>query len=416
MTVPTLKINVDTPSAAGAAGYLVVGDATYGKIGTATIYGTNAYYVDRSTDVRSFSTTRGMTSRADPFFVAAPGTAIVMFDNLTRAYDPNTGTDIIPGRAINIQMTWAGTTYNVFTGTVDQWKPSYPAYGHDQVTEAACNDGLSILSQLNVTQPADAELTGTRVNRYLNLVSWPAGTRNVAAGTTMMPAVAATSSALAAIQLAADSEFGQFYVAANGYATLRSRAALVTDTRSTISQATFGDQGSELRYSDIQPLPTDKSSIINIVDMVYNDANATVRASDRASFGRYGPRTLTQPLQVRTADSGVAANIANVLVDLYKTAIDRFATITVRPGRDPTNLWPQVLGRQIGDRITVKRTPLTGTRISKDCFVVGIAHDVKASTTLNDWTTTFTLMDASQWPNPPLIIGTGQVGVDQIWF
>jgi hypothetical protein len=120
-------------------------------------------------------------------------------------------------------------------------------------------------------------------------------------------------------------------------------------------------------------------------------------------------------LQIRTTDRKVALDIARNFINLYKTAIDRFATITVRPARDPTNLWPQVLGRLIGDRITVKRTPLTGARISKESFIVGIQNSVQASTTLNDWTTTFTLMDASRWPSP-LIVGTGQVGVDTVWF
>jgi hypothetical protein len=415
MTVPTLKVRLETPSAAGAAGYLVVGDATYGKIGTGTIYGGLYYYVDKSSDVRSLSITRGMTSRADPFFIAAPGTATVVFDNRTRTYDPNSNPDIDPGRSLNVQMVWNAVTYNVFTGTVDQWKPSYPAYGYDQVTEAACNDGLALLSQLTVDDAAPGEMTGARVNRFLTLVSWPPSLRAIDPGTTSMTGAGGTSSALAGLQLAADSEFGQFYVAANGNATFRGRNALVTDARTMTSQATFGDQGSELRYAGIEPVPTDKSSILNKVEIVYNDAGDRVRASDTPSIGKYGPRSLSSPLQVRTQDENVALNIARNFVHLYKTAIDRFATITVRPARDPTNLWPQVLGRTIGDRITVKRTPLTGARISKDSFIVGIQHDVWASTTLNDWTTTFTLMDASRWPSP-LIVGTGQVGVNTVWF
>jgi hypothetical protein len=75
---------------------------------------------------------------------------------------------------------------------------------------------------------------------------------------------------------------------------------------------------------------------------------------------------------------------------------DRFDTLTVTPLRDP-RLWPQVLGREIGDRITVIRRPPGMGAIQKDVFIRGITHTIDASS--NTWQTQWDLQDASRYSN-----------------
>ncbi len=409
---PTLAIRVDTPSAAAGLGYMVIGT---GAIGTATI-APDSIYVDQATSARSMSIRRGVSNVTDLLFRADVGTLDVEFDNRTRAFDPASNPDIIPGRAINVQATYNGTTYDLFTGTVDQWKPSYPAEAHDAVTTAAANDGIAQLAQLDVTETAPSETTGARITRLANLIGWPSALRSIDTGTTTMEAGTQTSSALAAMQGCADSELGQLYVDTDGTLTFRDRNAQVSEARSITSQATFGDSGVELRYTDIEPVPTDKTSVINQVTLIFNQAGDSVTATDGESVTTYGVRAAS--LTVSINDSSTAASLASFLVSIYSTAIPRFASLTIKPSTRST-LWPQVFGRQLGDRITVKLTsPGGGSRLSEDCFIVGIAHDVTASTGGVDWTTTFLLMDAGQWPIP-LLIGTGLIdGSDgsTIWF
>ncbi len=61
--------------------------------------------------------------------------------------------------------------------------------------------------------------------------------------------------------------------------------------------------------------------------------------------------------------------------------------MTLLPRTDPTNLWPQALGRLIGDRVTVKRTPLgLNAETSLDFIIDGIEHSFGIGPV---WTTTF---------------------------
>ena len=76
------------------------------------------------------------------------------------------------------------------------------------------------------------------------------------------------------------------------------------------------------------------------------------------------------------------------------TEENRFDSITLTPLRDP-RLWPQVLGREIGDRITITRTPPGVAPVTKDVFIRGITHTVDASS--NTWQTTWDLQSASRY-------------------
>jgi hypothetical protein len=78
---------------------------------------------------------------------------------------------------------------------------------------------------------------------------------------------------------------------------------------------------------------------------------------------------------------------ANWLVARFKELGTRLASMTLLPRTDPTNLWPQVLGRLIGDRITVKRTPLgLNSEISLDFIIEGVEHSFGVGPV---WTTVF---------------------------
>ncbi len=250
MADPTLSIQVDDPTAASGLGYLIIGTGT---IGTGLIAPDNIY-VEQSTNARSLSIRRGMSQFVDMLFRPDVGTLNVTFDNLTRGFDASANPVIVPGRGIKVQATYNATTYDLFTGKVDAWQPSYPAYKADAVTEAAANDGIAQLSPLNVGEQADAELTGRRIERLADLGGWPNTERALDDGLTMMPAGHETVSAWSAMLEAAMSEMGELYVEADGTLTFRDRATIVSESRSMTSQATFGDQGSELAFHDIQPV------------------------------------------------------------------------------------------------------------------------------------------------------------------
>ena len=77
-------------------------------------------------------------------------------------------------------------------------------------------------------------------------------------------------------------------------------------------------------------------------------------------------------------DDATAFQYANWVLFISKDAEDRFDTLTVDPQADTASLWPQVLGREIGDRIQVWRRPSgVAAPVTKDVFIRGIAPRVR---------------------------------------
>lgn len=389
MTDPTITCKLHTRSAITSPPYLIIGSSSV--IGTSLI-APDIMYVDYMPYVRAFSTMRG-TSQADQLNTRYEvGTASVTFNNLTRKFDPDANSDIVPDLPIQLSANWASTDYDLFTGVASTFKPAYPASARDSLTVASCNDGLARATDLTVRFRALSELTGARVKRYADLLDWDVGLRDIDAGVVLMPSGRPSVSALDGLLGAAVSELGEVFVQGDGTLRFRDQTAA---TGVTSSVATFGDAGSELKYSAAEPVPWDRSKIRNSITLTYNHQGDTVTASDGASIVTYGLHDDTFDASILNASD--AQTIVDFLVPLFKDPVETFASITVNPKRDPTNLWPQVFGRELGDRITVKLTPPGGgSRISHDCFIRGIAHDVGNSP--GSWVTTFYLSDASKWP------------------
>lgn len=66
---------------------------------------------------------------------------------------------------------------------------------------------------------------------------------------------------------------------------------------------------------------------------------------------------------------------ASYLLARTATAPVRFDAVTIDPRVEPSTLYPQVLSRELGDRITIIRRPPGGGRpITRDVWVRGITH------------------------------------------
>jgi hypothetical protein len=95
-------------------------------------------------------------------------------------------------------------------------------------------------------------------------------------------------------------------------------------------------------------------------------------------------------------DDPTTLNWAQWVLAVSLSGDDRFDAITIDPTADMANLFPQVLAREIGDRIQVWRRPQnSGTTITQDCFIRGIQHDVDA--VAGTWSTTWTLQSALRY-------------------
>jgi hypothetical protein len=170
---------------------------------------------------------------------------------------------------------------------------------------------------------------------------------------------------------------------------------LWTAARTRTSQATFGDGTGELRFAELEPDQVETSDVRNRITIRWNDRNGEVTKSDSASIVDWGVRE--DSLEVSMTVENDAERYATFLLSQFADPQFSFGSITIIPKKDPTNLWPEVLGRELGDRITIKLTPPGGgSRIERDVFIRSIEHSVRPGL---DWVTTFGLQDAEAWPD-----------------
>jgi hypothetical protein len=291
-----------------------------------------------------------------------------------------------------VRATWAGTTYELWRGYADSWDIGYQSSRYSEVTLNA-TDAFKVLQAYNriaVGSAGAGEDAGARVARILDSVAWQSSDRSIATGDTVLQATTLEGVALDELQLVGESELGELYVDGGGRVVFRNRHGILTDTRSNTSQATFGGSGG-LPYQDVT-LAYDDTTLVNLAQ-VTREGGTTQTASDATSIAAYLTHTSTQD-GLLMQDDPTALSYAQFIVFIAKDPELRFTQMVVKPQRDPANLWPQVLGRQIGDRITVKLDPPGGgDTISRDVFIRGIEHAAGPGS----WQTTWTLQSATKY-------------------
>jgi hypothetical protein len=401
--IPGLTIipEVAFSTGAGDVGYLVLDDASRGKLDTAKLAAAD-YFVDVSTWLRGATVNRGVSRFEGIYGRAEAGTLTVALANEDRRFDPTNlagpyvaagATQVKAGRAIRLRATWDGVAYDLFRGFIDEPRLTYVNPGLATTTLLA-TDGTAAVANYDQNGGGvvgTGETTGARIGRVLDNLGWPAEERNIAVGDTTVQGTDLSANAWSEIALTSDTEMGEVYFDVDGKLTFRNRNATSTDTRSNTSQATFGDAGDgvELGFVDIE-LATDLNQTRNIIRGA-RVGGVQQTAEDATSIAEYRRRTWQRSDLLHETDTEVADYVAFVL-SLLKDNELRVSTMTVDPRADPDLLFPEVLGRRLGDRVTVKFTPPGGgARISRDVFIRGITHTIG----LTAWSTTFAFQDAT---------------------
>ena len=384
---------------------LVLNDPARGKLGTGELGADNAF-VTVSEDVRGITITQGASRIDSPVIRYEPGTAQILLANETRDYDPENlagpyvaagVSQVVPGRPVVISAAWAGVDYRLATVYVESWDLDWNGENWAQVA-VPCSDGFAILSQTERTAVAVVgtnEATGARIHRILDSAEWPDEDRIISTGDATMTGTDLSGPALEELQNAADSEIGELFMDGGGNVVFRNRDALLTDARSTTPQAVFGDDeaGGELGYAhNGLSFSTDRETMYNRV-IGQRDAGAVQQVDDGAAQGRYRIKSWSKTDLV-LADDGQVLDYASWILNLSKEPENRFTSMTIYPFADPDNLMPEVLGRIIGDRITViRRPPGGGTPIERDVFIRGIKHEI----TMSNWITTWVFQSATRF-------------------
>ena len=407
-----------TPGLGGTE--LLLDDPARGVLDTATLGTVTDWtplggYIGDVPVIQSVTITRPSTRQQGPLVTYDAGTCTVTLANSDGRFSPEnlagpyvTGgvSQIRPMVPLRVRATWAAVTYDLFSGYVRSWTPPTALNGPDyDYTVAAAQDPFCILE--GVTLPAAGavgagELSGARVRRILTAAGWydaAQGGSVLDAGQSAVQAATFGDTALNLLRTAAQSEIGDLYCDGAGRVVFRDRDAPMTATRSSTVQGVFGDMpgtaqtaGPELPYEDLTR-PDDDTMLANDIQATIAGSNNMQQAKDAASIAKYlFPRSYPATGLILQNDSD-ALNWATYVLSISRGDESRFDQLTLSGDTDPANLYPHLLGRDIGDRIQVWRRPPGTAPITKDCFIRSVTHTI----TVDRWETVWGLQNAARY-------------------
>jgi hypothetical protein len=158
-------------------------------------------------------------------------------------------------KKVQITATYSGTTYPIFSGFITSYVTTYPdnsSFDDVAITTIQAVDAfrLAQLAQISTVTGASAgDLSGTRINQILDEIDWPASQRDVDAGLTTLQADPGTNrTALQALQIATESEYGAIYVDADNNFVFQDRGVTAGSIGGT--PTVFADDGTGIDYFD----------------------------------------------------------------------------------------------------------------------------------------------------------------------
>lgn len=166
-----------------------------------------------------------------------------------------------------------------------------------------------------------------------------------------------------------------------------------TGTELYVDSMTLADDDNEIPYADAHPSVGDDGMANTITASRAGGTEQTVQ--DTTSVTRYLVKTF-QRLDLLLQTDAAVLEWANIVKYQFATPARRFSSVDFNTARIDTQVsqWPQVLGREFADRITVRRRPAGGgALIERDCFVRGVTHESDGVA----WRSTFVLQSAERY-------------------
>ena len=207
------------------------------------------------------------------------------------------------------------------------------------------------------------------------------------------------------LQLVANSENAPLYVDNDGVLVLKQRDYYATDTRSNTSQVTFTDTGTGVEYdAGVVRLDFNADQVRNDVNVMFT-GGGVINERDDTSIGAYGAAEWSLSTLIDTADN--SDTLAERLVTIYKNPKMTLEPFMSKGQQDPAYNWPYLLGLELLDRVTFKRTPAVGSAIVKDLLVQSIEHRI----TPGEWQT---VVNGSARYTNWFIVGVSLIGGDDL--
>ena len=363
--------------------------------------------VDVSNQVDKLSTKRGRDAQADQFQTGQLSLRIVDQNgdfNPQNTASPYYGY-LDPMRKIQITATWQSVTYPIFSGFITGYSTTTPKFTGDIVyTTITAVDAFRLAQNAQISTVTGAtagQLSGARIGKILDAISWPASMRDIDAGQTTMQVDPGTPrTALEAMQTVELSEYGSLYVDASGNFVFQDRAFTTTSVNQT--PVVFKDYGTAIGYFNAV-------WVLNDV-LVYNSAQitrtggTTQTASNTASINKYFLHSYNQQNLLMQTDA-VALDYAGAYVASRAETTTRCDAIVLDLYTDNYDAGiTAAVSLDYFDPVSITTTQPGSSTLSKTFQVFGVAHDM----TPNSWKTTLTTLEPII---DGFIIGTALYGV-----
>jgi hypothetical protein len=383
---PVLGVSIDFANGPAFGNPLLLDDPTT-PLGTGILADAPGDVVDVSNIALQVSIRRGRNRILNRF---EAGLATVVLEDNNGDWSPQNLSSpyagkLLPLRKIRIYADYddgGGTDrYYLYSGYITAYNSTY-GLGIDETSRVTlqCVDGFRLLNNIGISAVPGTnfpQLSGARVNALLDVVSWPSSQRDIDAGTSTLIADPGTSDRdlLTALQLVEVSEFGGFFIDAEGNATFLSRETVSEKADET--PTVFADDGSAITYNQIE-FANDDTLLVN--DVTVTRLNGTPQnVFDQPSIDTFflhsGQR---QGILVQT--DAEALDQAQTLLVARKNTTDRIDSMTINllDSSAPTKIVAG-LALEIFDLVNVTKTVPGGSTITKELFVQGVQHDITNS-------------------------------------
>jgi hypothetical protein len=407
MALPAqIAVSFDFSSGATFGAGFVIGSSENGVIGVNAFGASDVVIpvVDLTPDVYSISIRRGRNIMKDTY---EAGTAIVRVLDPLGYFNPQSVTSpyypyLTPLRKLRVSATTDTASNFLFSGYVNDYRYYFPQGQETAYVDILCTDGFRLLQMANVATITDTtagQTTGTRMEKILDDVQWPASMRNISTGQNTCVADPATiRTTLEAVKNVEFSEgLGAFYMSPDGTATFKDRSEVVA---SLGAAAIEFDQTGNIPYKNVKYAFDDKL-IINSV--TFNRVGGTAQlVYDQASIDAYFPHSLTQENLVAETDE-IVANIAREYVTTRAYTTIRIDEMTVDL-LDPAVPTDTMIALDYFDNLKITNVTQEGSTIVKTLQCQGINWDI----TPNKMTTTITTLEPIA---DGFIIGSSSYGI-----
>ena len=291
-------------------------------------------------------------------------------------------------------FTYNGTTISIYVNGVDRSKTSTRVNGTagpffptrsvwlwgGLFQEVAIFNAVLTATQISDMYKYGAgsatESTSARASRLMALTDVPAGLYSIS-GTSYGEVLGVPEpnmnirDALAQVMR---TEAGYLFVTKAGVLTTQHRNYFLTNSTSTTSQATISDTGSGvLGYTGDVEIWYDGDNFRNDIAVDYG-SGVQALSSNGTSITNFGRHTYS--LTTQSSTTAEAQEIADHLFAYYSLIIPSVSAIEVGLGATTNAEWAQILGLEVLDRVTFKRTPSTGSAFQQDLSLNSIEYDI----------------------------------------